>query len=248
MLNALTLWLISVMTIISPPERDAARAAKHNSSETGAERAARYESIAADIAAVTKGHALPGQTEQQTAALLVAVTFYESSFHPDVDDAECNEFFVRTGHEKQNGRCDGGISVGLMQLHLDSQKTFMGKTFDELAGTANRQTMLAAGLRHLRAGIVGCSREWKRQNPGLKVMPGWELHGTWLHHSDGSAETQMTTGVMTQRGLAWYARNACESKSGMADGEKKIKLARRFFTDKRFPKMGEEPVEVAERL
>lgn len=235
-MNALATWILALMTAISPPARDAARAAsKLRATETGEQRAQRYTGIAYDIAQVVEGHALPGLSEQQTAALLVSVTFYESSYSLDVDDGTCNDKFVELAASPlpsgkkplvRDPRCDSGKSVGLMQLHVEG-RSFMGKTMEDLRGISNRQAMLETGLRALRMGVTACTREWKHENPGWKVQPGL-----------ARPESKVTAGDMVHRGLAWYARGACRSSSGLKDGDKKLKLVHRFFTERTFPKLG----------
>lgn len=223
-MHVLTLWLISLMTVLSPPDRDAALvASKHRSAETGEERAARYSSVAADMAAAVQGHALPYLTEKQTAALLVSAAFYESSFHPDVDSGACNE---KVTYDPKR-ICDGGASVGLLQIHFGrGQTSFLGKTFDELRGPENRPAMFAAGLAAMRVGVTACSRQWRAENRGWKLTPSLAL-----------TKAVSTTGEMVRRGLSWYARGSCESASGLADGEKKMKLLHRLLNDRRFPKL-----------
>ena len=204
---ALTIWLTSVLAVMSPPERDAKLA---RGTETSEQRTQRYDGIAYDIATAVEGHALPGTTERQTAALLAAVTFYESSFAPDVDDGTCNENV--TYNPKK--RCDGGSSVGLMQLHFGKgQTSFMGKTFDELRGISNRTANLSTGLAAIRVGVASCAREWRRQKSSKPKVED-----------------------MLAAGLAWYARGSCNSVSGLKDGEKKVKLMTRVLADKRFPR------------
>lgn len=235
-MNVLTLWLIALMTVLSPPEKDAARAARTlHSTETGEERAHRYESIAADISSTVKGHALPHMTERETALLLTSVMFYESSFNLIVDSGDCNAEFVELASSPlPRGQkplvhtkiCDGGQSAGLMQLHFEkNQKTFLGKTFDELLGVQNRRTMLATGLSAIRIGITTCERQWKHENPGWKIQPGLL-----------PKEAVVNAHFIITRGLAWYARGGCENKSGLADGAKKLRLLNQMRTQKRFPK------------
>lgn len=209
-MNVLTLWLVGLMTVLSPPDRDAARALnKHLSTETGEERAERYTSIAADVAAVAEGHALPHQTERETAALLLAVTFYESSFHPHVDNGDCNA--KRDGDPKRI--CDGGDSVGLMQIHFGrGQTSFLGKIFEELRGVENRRTMLATGLAAIRVGVNACDREWKHE-----------------HRSSSRPFQTRLKDESLREGLAWYAAGSCQSTGGLADADKKTKLLSRLL-------------------
>ncbi len=91
--------------------------------ETDVQRLARYQSIAADIAAVVLDPAeqpiVSGSNGRaRTAAQLVAIASMESGFAPDVDVGPCFR-----GLDGRGPRCDGGRAASVFQLHAGRHGT-----------------------------------------------------------------------------------------------------------------------------
>lgn len=115
-------WILSLLTLLAPPERLAALPQLPGWEETAEQKLTRYESIAADLYAVTYAPEarLPYRGKRGRAAstaLLVAVAFMESGFARDVDRGPC----YRGGSFRT--RCDGGLSAGLWQARLGAGET-----------------------------------------------------------------------------------------------------------------------------
>ena len=123
--------VLGVMMMLSPPER---WTALPGHAETVDARAARYASIARDIAA-------EGATTEG-AALLLAVTWHESGWAHDVDTGRC---YRGPGWE---GRCDSGRAVCIAQLQV-------GRRDQEKART-DRRTCLRLGLQGIRRSLATC--------------------------------------------------------------------------------------------
>lgn len=99
----MTAWILSLMLALAPPAKLAALPSFPGWHETAEQRTARYMSIAEDIAAVT--------TSPREMAVLVAISFHESGWAPDVDKGPCWR-----GPSNDGPRCDGGRSATIFQL------------------------------------------------------------------------------------------------------------------------------------
>jgi hypothetical protein len=151
-------WLVSLMASLAPPEVAAAQPAFPGWAETAEERAARYESIASDLAAVvyapeTRPLYSGRRARARTAALLVALAFKESGFAPDVDRGPCVKIRdPKTGY----ARCDGGASACMLQVRTGAGTTLEGWTREELF--ADRKKCFTAGMNAARRSFVACAR------------------------------------------------------------------------------------------
>ena len=133
-MNTIVTWLVALMLWASPPERDAKHQAFPGWAETPAERTVRYESIATDIyeAVYVPGARLPWGGKNgpaRSAALLLALSFGESGWAPDVDKGPC--------YPGVHGRCDGGRAACIFQIQAGpgttlSQHGISGKTGADL--------------------------------------------------------------------------------------------------------------------
>lgn len=119
--------------------------------ESAEERTRRYESIAADLAAVvydpSERPAYDGpQARARTAALMLGVAIMESGLARDVDLGPCYRGLSGTGP-----RCDRGRAFCVMQVHADGvgRTTREGWTGEELF--ADRRKCFRAALHLIRA-------------------------------------------------------------------------------------------------
>jgi hypothetical protein len=146
--------LLKAMIAIAPPAKIAALPAYPGFEEDAAARAARYESIADDAAAVALDPAvapLPGRSRSATAAMIIALDFEESGFALDVDRGPT----CYRGANGKNARCDGGRSACGLQLHIGAGTTAEGWTQADLF--ADRKKCFRAGLRLARRSFAACA-------------------------------------------------------------------------------------------
>jgi hypothetical protein len=164
-----TAWLVSLLVLLAPPERLAAAPALPGWAETTQERTARYEAIAADLAAVVFD---PGvrpvyggpEGRARTATLVLALAYMESGFAPDVDQGPC---YRGPPGSKLHGRCDGGLSACLLQIRLGAGTTREGWTQQDLF--ADRRKCFTAGLRLVRQSTRAAQRAGLGEDDLLRV-------------------------------------------------------------------------------
>jgi hypothetical protein len=114
-------------------------------SETQGETAARYASVAADLAAVATSEPIATLGPYRTAMALATVAYLESGLSPTVDDG--------------SHRGDQGRSVCILQIMVGAGRTPEGWTSADLLD--DRRKCVAAGLRLLRASW-GCGHGAER--------------------------------------------------------------------------------------
>jgi hypothetical protein len=145
-------WLLSVMVSTIPP----GRSKPANAAETADEGKARYGAIAQAIAEVVHDESEAplfrmNGGRQQTAALLLAVAFYESSWRRDVDLGIGASAFGDTGR-----------SCGLWQAHIGKGTTLEGYSCTDLV--ADRKKAARSALASMRRSANACRRrpmnEW----------------------------------------------------------------------------------------
>ena len=164
-MTAAVAWILSLLLYAVPPERVAAAPGWE---ETPAARAARYEAIAADVAAVVYApdavvlYAGP-RARARTAALLVAVAVLESGLAADVDRGPCYR-----GRDGRGPRCDRGRAFGLWQVH-------------DPAVAGDRRAAARAALRLMR-GSFGVAA-------GMGRDRGWDAATVAAHRLDVYAGT-----------------------------------------------------------
>lgn len=142
-------WIFSLLVLLAPPERIAAQPSFPGWHETVEQLTARYQSIASDIAAVVETDAPLARGprgREQTAAILVAVSWLESGWAPDVDASRC--YRGRSGRSK---RCDSGRAHTIYQMQFDDPAQ------RELART-DRRAATRTALARIRRSIAACSR------------------------------------------------------------------------------------------
>jgi hypothetical protein len=135
-------WILSVLLWLLPLNRQYRWDA---TPESQADRLARFESIAADLADVVEAEA-QGQTERQKkkiASFAMALAYYESGFYLAVDKGI-----------GKHGRGDYGKSYCLMQLNVGKGKTIEGWTGEELL--ADRKKCFTSGIRAFRRSMAAC--------------------------------------------------------------------------------------------
>jgi hypothetical protein len=147
-------WILALMLHLSPEERWKSLPGHE---ETKAERRARYEAIAADIAStVEKGDAIHKKREAD-AALLVAVTYLESGFQKDVDVGPC---YRPNANDK---RCDEGRAACIAQIRIRDGYTsehthgIAGLTLADLF--KERKKCLAIAKFMLRRSFRACTKD-----------------------------------------------------------------------------------------
>jgi hypothetical protein len=144
-LNALTLYLSSVLSVIAPTMREDRRA-----------------SIATDIATVVlaEDRAFDDDANgQKTGLLLVSIAHYETgrSWASWIDTGKCLDPAWRQTHPQwiKAGDCDGGRSVGLWQIFLPDASVEV-----RLALAADRKAVIHAALaiarESIRSGVGLC--------------------------------------------------------------------------------------------
>ncbi len=142
-------WIFSLLVLLAPPERIAAQPSFPGWHETAAQLTARYQSIATDIAAVVETEtpiARGPHGREQTAAMLVAVSWLESGWAPDVDSGSCFR-----GHNGRSSRCDSGRAFSVYQVQVADP------VLRELVRTDRREATRVA-LARIRRSIAACSR------------------------------------------------------------------------------------------
>jgi hypothetical protein len=138
--------ILSALLALSPVE------APHESvpgwAESADQRAARYASIADDVAAaVTDACASSAEAatcQRRAAALLVGLAWHESGFAPDVDAGDCYR-----GRDGRGPRCDSGRAVSLWQLQGSA---------DERALWRDRRQAARRALRAAGRSLGACRR------------------------------------------------------------------------------------------
>lgn len=154
----------------------APRPSSYDPTETPEAMRARYASIADDVIAVTAAaEPLRGWTREGTALALLAIAHHESGFAGDVDRGQCKATAA--------GRCDGGLSVCLLQLHSRNPR-------ERAVWAGDRRACLREGLRRARNARWGCSVEWQAYASG---------------RCDGGAQTGRELAEYVGR---WHARGA----------------------------------------
>jgi len=145
--DLLAAWLLSIMLSASPPGKS-----RHpvEAIESAAQGKARYAAIARAIAQVSldpKEQPLyqGEQARAQTAALLLAISFHESTWRRDVD--------LGTGPAARGG----GRYWCMMQIAVDKGKTAEGWTGTQLV--QNRQRCFRTGLHILQRGKRFCDKQ-----------------------------------------------------------------------------------------
>jgi hypothetical protein len=116
MLKALTTYLLTAMLSWMPTKN-------HQARETQDAAKTRYESIAADVAAVTLDPSEPALFQGsdgrvKTALVVLSVAFWESAFRVDVDSGQCKP-----------PECDNGHAFTLWQLHPEDGFIFDGDVY-----------------------------------------------------------------------------------------------------------------------
>lgn len=159
-MTAAIAWILSLLTLALPPDRLAAEPGWH---EAPAAREARYQAIAADVAAVVYAPDAPvlyagPRARAHTAALLVAVAVLESGLAADVDLGPCYR-----GRDGRGPRCDRGRAYSLWQVH-------------DPAVEGDRRAAARAALRRLRS-----SWAWAAAR-GREV--GWDAATVATHRLD----------------------------------------------------------------
>lgn len=96
----LAAWILSLLTIMLPPERYASIPTYPEAAETTEERQARYADIAWDIATVSVESSATERGQKRTAAVLLGIAWHESGFAKDVDMGPCAPARLA------NGGCD----------------------------------------------------------------------------------------------------------------------------------------------
>lgn len=138
-------YALAVLHALSPLDRP--REVLPGWAETRVERAARYESIAEDVADVAREACAKAEhataCERWTVDILEAVAWHESGFAPDVDAGRCYR-----GKDGRGPRCDGGTAWSLWQIRTGGE---------EAAQFArDRKAAARAALRHLRRSLGAC--------------------------------------------------------------------------------------------
>jgi hypothetical protein len=155
-MNPIINWIFAMMLAQSPPERDAKHQQFGPWVETPQEREARYRSIAEDVWAVAYDpdvkpvYAGPNG-RAHTASLLLAVTYMESGWAPDVDKGPC--YRGKKGGA-QWSRCDGGRSACMAQINIGTGRTLEGWTQKDLFD--DRRKCLTVATRLLRGSVNAC--------------------------------------------------------------------------------------------
>jgi hypothetical protein len=107
-------------------------------------RASRYQSIAADVAAVASqscGEDI--QCGRSIVHALIGVAYHESAFAPDVDAGQCYR-----GHDGKSPRCDGGRSHSIWQLRASGE--------DAALYDSSRLAAAAEAWRRIRRSSNAC--------------------------------------------------------------------------------------------
>ena len=140
-------WLLAIMVAASPPDVASARTTHADAQETAADRLDRYRGIAHAVAAVSEdpNTSLPfagPSAVARSAALVLAVSFFESGWRRDVD--------LGVGKLARGS----GVDSCLLQLRVGSGVTAEGWTHDDL--TSDREKCVRAGLAKMRRSLATC--------------------------------------------------------------------------------------------
>lgn len=145
-IQVLAAWLLQLMVLAVPPGKGQLA----RSLETSAAQEERYERIAEAIATVVldekEAPVFAGKGDGprvRTAAMLLSVSYFESSWRRDVDLGMT--------------RGDGGKSCTVFQFNLGSGKTAEGWGCDELV--ADRGKAARSALHALRRSSLACRKE-----------------------------------------------------------------------------------------
>lgn len=173
----LTLWLVGLLSFLAPASKWAPLHILPGWAETVQEREQRYTSIASDLYDVVYDPAekpLPGTSREETARVLLAIAFHESTyFAKDVDVGPCYR-----GPGAPGNRCDHGQSVCLMQIYVPPGESRDGYTRAQIEG--DRKTCFRVGLHFAQWSYSRCTAPGTRLNAYAT--------GSCKH---GSANTQM---------------------------------------------------------
>lgn len=147
--NAITVWMLSLMTYLTPADRGAATFRVEGWKETTEQREARYSAIASDLYEVlydpTTVPVYSGpRGRAKTAALMLSIAHFESRFDPDADRGPCHG----------SKRCDSGRSACMMQVHIGNGRTAEGWTKEDLF--ADRKKCFAASLNIIKGSWRAC--------------------------------------------------------------------------------------------
>lgn len=139
--EALTAWVLEMMTRLAPEKHDAAF----------------WHDIAADIAQVSLAES--PDNPAKSASVLTSLAFHEGRFRAYVDSGQCNDRAWRKSKEGQKtmangGDCDGGYAYSLWQIH-PWEATITGPDLIRERRTAAR----VAWLYIKRNGFCGYSGE-----------------------------------------------------------------------------------------
>lgn len=158
-MGAIYAWVLVLMTTLLPAEKGAAVPTPRDNRETTSERADRYREIAAAIADVAfdpeeEPVLAGGEGRAKTAALLVAVSYWESGGWNKVVDYGVGA----------RGRGDSGTSHCLAQVRLSpGMRTRHGFSAEDL--TRDRRACFRAALAIMRDSFRSCGRgrplEWR---------------------------------------------------------------------------------------
>lgn len=139
-------WLLRVALELAPYEK-APQFPGHE--EQPWQRRDRVAQIAKAIALrVDLEPALDGLTKAQSAALVLALAVEETELALDADEGPC--FRGVWQGRSWAWRCDGGLAVGVLQIHVPLR--------DRAEYFAHRGKVLAVGYRHLRRALLAKCR------------------------------------------------------------------------------------------
>jgi hypothetical protein len=128
-------WILALMLLLAPA-RVAELPTYPGWAEAPSARVERYIGIADAIAAAT--------SDPWEAALLVAVSYHESAWAPDVDAGQCYR-----GPRGTGPRCDAGRAVTVWQLHASGERA--------RALVADRRLAAREALEQLRRSRRACA-------------------------------------------------------------------------------------------
>jgi len=141
-------WIFLLMSYILPPAKAAAVPTRPEGRETAKERTERYREIAHDIATVVLDEPPLYRSKHgraRTAALIVAVAYFESAFAKHVDKGI-----------GPYSRGDYGRSWCMLQLNVGRGKTAEGWTGKDLVN--DRRKCIRAGLHAMARSFGTCRR------------------------------------------------------------------------------------------
>lgn len=160
-MNAVTVWLYSLMVYLAPPEKLAAAPQYAGWEETAPQKQERYQEIAEALYKVVyapdaKSIYGGARGRAHTAVTLLALSFMESGFAHDVDKGPCSSSRPR-GMD-----CDGRQAAGLGQIRVEQGKTLLamhgieGKTQEDIF--ADRELMFRIELFMVRQSFLSCRK------------------------------------------------------------------------------------------